>query len=223
MTSEELNDERMESVVEGAKKGDKSKVQIIVDNFQGLIKNSYDESIYVKVNIGWEDYRQECNVKIIECINSFKKKKYSQLCSLIEKSIKNKTVDFNKKNKHFNDVNILYGSNIDLYNLKNINERCEFEDTVVSNITMSESYNILIKDKLSKEENRVFLQVINGKKLEDYSKGKDVKLESVKRTFRRALNKIKKIKELKQFHCISLLIFAITQDMGSFIDIFIKL
>ena len=51
MTSEELNDERMESVVKGAKKGDKSKVQIIVDNFQGLIKNSYDESIYEKVNL----------------------------------------------------------------------------------------------------------------------------------------------------------------------------
>lgn len=80
MTLEELNDERMESVVEGAKKGDKSKVQIIVDNFQGLIRHSYDESIYEKVNIGWEDYRQECNIKIIECINSFKKKKYSQRC-----------------------------------------------------------------------------------------------------------------------------------------------
>lgn len=79
----------MESVLEGARKGDKSKIQIIIDNFQGLIKNSYDGSIYEKVNIEWEDYMQECNVKIIKCINSFKKKKYGQLCSLIEKSIKN--------------------------------------------------------------------------------------------------------------------------------------
>lgn len=222
MTLKKLNDARMESILEGAKKGDKSKIQIIVDNFQGLVKNSYDEDIYVKINIEWEDYRQECNLKIIECINSFKTKKYEQLCSLIEKSIKNKTVDFNKKNKHFNDFNILYGSNIDLYSLKNISGRSEFENTLVSNITLSESYNILIKDKLSKEENRVFRHVILGKKFEDYAEGKGVKLESVKRTFRRALNKIKKIKELKQFHCISLLIFAITQDMGSFIDIFIN-
>ncbi|WML32642.1 hypothetical protein [Clostridium sp. OS1-26] len=223
MTLKKLNDEKMESIVDGAKKRDKSKVQIIVDNFQRLIKSNYDGVINENVNIEWEDYMQECNMKIIECIYISKRENYGQLCSLIEKSIKNKTVDFSKKSKRFDNLNILYGSNIDLYNLKNINERCEFEGTLISNITLSESYNILIKDKLSKEENRVFRHVIRGKSLEDYSKEKGVKLESVKRTFRRALNKIKKIKELKQFHCISLLIFAIIQDIGSFIDIFINL
>lgn len=223
MTLKKLNDEKMESIVDGAKKRDKSKVQIIVDNFQRLIKNNYDGVIYEKANIEWEDYMQECNVKIIECIYISKRKNYGQLCSLIEKSIKNKTVDFSKKSKRFDNLNILYGSNADLYNLKNINERCEFEDTLISNITLSESYNILIKDKLSKEENRVFRHVIRGKKFEDYAEEKGVKLESVKRTFRRALNKIKKIKELKQFHCISMIVFTVIQDIGSYIDMLINL
>lgn len=219
MTFKNSEDISMDNLVDGAKKGDKFKRQIIVESFQGLIKNSFMEFIHEKVNIEWDDYCQECNMKIIECINCFKKKKYWQLCSLIEKSIKNRTFDFSRKNRNFDDANILCGDTIDLCNLKNINESCEFEDTVVGNITVRESYEIFIKDKLSREENMVFLYVMSGKKLEDYAKKKGVKLESVKRTFRRAMNKVRKIKELKQFHCIMIIIFTVTKDIGSYVDV----
>ncbi|MBV7273837.1 helix-turn-helix domain-containing protein [Clostridiaceae bacterium UIB06] len=195
---------KLEELIDGAKRGDKVNIEIIIKNFYGLIKSTYNNDIYDESRMEWEDYEQECKIKIIKCINEVSKKNYWQLFNLVEVSIRNITVDLGKKQRRFNDTNIPCGDRIDIYNLEKSCDNCQFEEQLVSDIVVSELYKTFIKDKLTKEENRVFCYFISGKRLKDYSERKGVQLESVKRTLRRAINKIKNIKELREIYCMGL-------------------
>lgn len=213
----ELTEKEQERFIKGAKEGDKVKVQVIIDNLRGLKVSCYKAISNENINIDWEDYNQECNVKIIECINNFKKKNYWQLCSLVEKSIKNRTLDFSKKNKHFNDLNIPYGDRMDIYALEK--EEQSFDDLIISNIATREICSTVIKNKLSKGELRVFLSIILGHGFEEYASKYGVKTESVKRIFRRAVIKLKNAKEIKQLQFIGLAILILIQNVGCYIDL----
>lgn len=213
----ELTEKEQERFIKDAKKGDKLKQQIIIDNLDGLKKSSYREVSKENINIDWDDYEQECNLKIIECINNFKEKNYWQLCSLVEKSIKNKRVDFSKKSKHFNSLNIPYGDRMDIYALAE--EEQNFDDLIISNMATREICNTVIKNKLSKGEHRVFSSIILGHDYEEYASENGVKTESVKRIFRRAVIKVKSIEEIKEFQCIGLTIFILIQNISCYIDL----
>jgi hypothetical protein len=93
MTSQKTNCEEIENILDGAKRGNKPSIQIITDSFLGLVKNNYKNLVRGKIDIELTDYIQECNVKIIECINKTNKKNYWQLTSLICKSLKHRTDD----------------------------------------------------------------------------------------------------------------------------------
>lgn len=213
----ELTEKEQERFIKGAKEGDKLKIQIIIDNLCGLKISSYKAISNENVNIDWEDYNQECNVKIIECINNFKKKNYWQLYKLVEKSIKNRTLDFSKKNKHFNDLNIPYGDRMDIYALGE--EEQNFDDLVISNMATHEICSTVIKKKLSKGEHRVFSSIILGHDFEEYASKNGVKTESVKRIFRRAVIKLKNTKEIKQLQFIGLVILILMQNVSYYVDL----
>jgi DNA-directed RNA polymerase specialized sigma24 family protein len=219
MTSKKLKEKESESLIDGAKKGDKLKTQIIVQRFGGLIKNNYKNLIRGQVNIDLDDYTQECNLKIIECINKTSKKNYWQLTSLIETSLRNKTVDFKEKGRNFNNSNVPCGDRIDVYNAKKDDETHKFEDLILGDMTVEHIYNTFIKDRLSKEEKNVFCTYIFGEELEDYAKQRGVQIESVKRTVRRVVDKIRSIDQLKEYHYMTLIILVFLKNIQEFIEI----
>lgn len=217
MTSK-LDQKETEELIDGAKKGEKSNIQTILEGFGGLVKNYYKNLIYGQVDIDLEDYTQECNLKIMDCINKTSDKNYWQLTSLIQITLRNKTVDL-KKDRHFNNFNILCGDRIDVYNAKKNDEIHKFEDLIVGDMTVDRIYNTHIKDRLSKEEKRLFSAYISGQELEEYAEGKAIKLESVKRTFRRLVDKIRNIDQLKNYHNMILIIFIFLKNIKKFIEI----
>ncbi|MBC2579077.1 helix-turn-helix domain-containing protein [Clostridium sp. DJ247] len=212
-----LNEKEREKVIYKAKKGDKLCIQMIVDSFQGLIRNSYKELSYEKYHISQEDYTQECNVRIIECINKSTKKTYGQLRKFVETSIRNMTID--SINKNFNDFNIFIDDISYVLDKSHMLQEHKFDDLVVSDMIVNESYDALIKDKLSKEEHKVLSSYISGQEFEDYASKKGIKTDSVKRTFRRAVNKIQNKEQIREFHCIVLMIFACIKNIRKYIDL----
>lgn len=217
MTSK-LDQKETEELIDGAKKGEKSNIQIILKRFEGLVKNYYKNLIYGQVDIDLEDYIQECNLKIMDCINKTSNKNYWQLTRLIQITLRNKTADL-KKDRDFNNFNILCGDRIDVYNAKKTDETHKFEDLILGDMTVNRIYNTLIKDRLSKEGKKLFLAYISGQELEEYAMEKGVKLESVKRTFRRVLDKIRSIDQLKDYHNMMLIIFIFLRNIKKYIEI----
>lgn len=217
MLLKELSDKEMERLIKDAKKGDKKSIQIIIEKFQGLIMTSYKKWSLEESNIFPDDYMQECNVKIMECIEDVSENNYWRLASLIIKSLENKTVDFVEKNNNFDNYNVLVEDITSLCDGNNLNSEQKFDDLVVSNMIADDSYNSFIKDKLSKEEDKALSSHISGQSLIEYAKEKGVKVESVKRTLRRAMNKIVNKEQLKEFHCLITIAFAFLKDIWDYI------
>ena len=218
MPLKKLSRKEREKLIADAKKGDKLKVGILIESFQGLKNDNYNHFIYRKANISKEEYEQECSMKIIECINEFSEKTYGQLSSLVKKSLKHYTFDFIEKNRNFDSLNILCEDTINDYKENTIDESYKFDDLVVSNMTVGYCYNNFIKVNLSREEDKVFSTYISGKSIHHYADVKGVKLESVKRTFRRAINKIINKEQIKEFYSIVIIIFIYLQKMWEYID-----
>ncbi len=220
MRVRKLSDKEKEKMMTEAKKGDKLKMEIIVENFQGLVTKNYNNIIYNQVSIGFEDYKQQCYLKIIECINKTENKNYWQLSSLIEKSIRNLTIDCREKHNKFESSNVFLGTGTDVYKYKGSVETCKFDENVISNMTVKYLYNNFIKDKLSRKENNVFCLYISGKRLDKYAKEKGIKHDSVKRTLRRAVDKIRNIEQLKSFYYITATIFVFLNNMEDLVEFF---
>lgn len=209
-----LSEKEMEKIIEYAKKGDKESITIIIENFQGLIVNNYKNRIKDKFNICMDDYTQECNLKIMKCIKEVAVNNYWQLSRLIKISLERKTSDFIKKNENFHNYNMLVEDMTYVYDKNNLSSDHKFDDLIVSDMIVSDSYNNFIKDKLSKEEDNVFSSHISGQCLTKYAEEKGVKVESVKRTLRRAVNKIVNKEQIKEFHCMAMIIFTLLKNIG---------
>lgn len=218
MTISELNPKAQEKLLEEAKKGDKTKIQTIIENFRGLVRNMHNKRIRGKFDISLDDYEQECSMKIMECIDEVSKKNYWQLCSLIEISLERKTNDFIGKSKNYNKRNTPVEDIIYVCDKHNLSLESKFDDLIVSDMTAYDSYNTLIKNKLSKEEDKAFSAYIAGKSLDNYAKERGVKVESVKKNLRRAVSKIVNKKQIKEFHCISMVMFMFLQNIWEYVE-----
>ena len=108
MTSQKTNCEEIENLLDGAKRGNKSNIQIITDSFLGLVKNNYKNLVHGKIDIELVDYIQECNVKIIEWFY-IKNKALGQYAE--EKGIGYRTAIDRKKRALEKLKNILTGRN----------------------------------------------------------------------------------------------------------------
>lgn len=219
MLIRKLSYEESEIIMEGAKKGDKLKIEMIVGNFQGLIIKNYNSLIYKQARIDFEDYTQQCYLKIMDCIKKTEEKNYWQLIRLIEKSIKYLTIDIRKKYNTLDNSNVFLGVRTDTYKYKDSVETCKFAENIISDMTVKYLYNNFIKDELSEKENNVFYLYISGKSMDKYAKEKGLKLDSVKRTLRRAMNKIRNIEQLKSFYTTLLTIFVFLNSMSDLIDL----
>lgn len=219
MTSKKTNCGEMESVLDRAKRGDKSAIQIITDKFLGLIINNYNNLVHEKIDIELEDYIQECNVKIIECINKTNKENYWQLTSMIEKSLRHKTSDVGEKISNFNKLNMLCENSIDDYRAKEIDKVHKFEDLVLGDMAVERICNTIINDKLSREEKRVFNLYISGLDLEEYAQGKGIMVKSVMKTLRSVICKIRSIEQLKNYHNMIFITLVFLKNMNTFVEI----
>ena len=219
MTLRKLREEEREKLIDGAKKGNKFNTQIIIESFRGLMIKNYNNFISKVTNISMEEYMQECSVKIMHCIKDTKKKNYWQLTNLIEISLRNRTVDVKEKSRNFNNLNVPYGNCRDVCNEKKVDEINKFEDLILGNMTVKQVYNKFIKDRLTEEERRVFCLYISGQVFIDYANQKGVKVESVKRTFRNAVGKIRNIEQLNELRYMVLIIFMFLKNIQIFIDI----
>ena len=162
---------------------------------------------------------QECNLKIMECINDANNKNYWQLSSLIQRSLIHKTVDLKKRGRTYKDSNVFYEDGINVYNAENDKGTHKFEDLVLGDMTVDHIYNTFIKDRLSNEEKNIFCTYISGEELEDYAKKKGVKVATVKRTFRKVVDKIRSIDKLKEYHYMTLIMFVFLKHIQDFIEI----
>lgn len=213
-----LNRREQEKLIVGAKKGDKVKIEIIVGNFQGLVRNIYNRRIHNKVNISLDDFEQECNMKIIKCINEVTEENYCQLSSLIEISLEHKASNFIRDNLKYSMRQIPVENIISVCDRYNLSPEHKFDELIVSDMIADESYNTLIKNRLSKEEDKAFSSYIFGESLEDYAKERGVKKESVKRYIRNAVNKLVNKEQIKKFHCIAMISFIFLQNIWDYID-----
>ena len=219
MTLKKAKDKEVENLVYEAKKGNKAKILIIVENFQGLVINVYNKFIYDQVDVSLEEYMQECNLKIMECINDTNNENYWQLSSLIKRSLIHKTFDLKKRSRTYKDSNVFYEDGISVHNAENDKETHKFEDLILGDMTVEHIYNTFIKDRLSNEEKNIFCTYISGEELEEYAKKKGVKVQTVKRTFRKVINKIRRIDRLKKYHFMTLVICMFIKNIQDFIEI----
>jgi RNA polymerase sigma factor (sigma-70 family) len=200
-------------LVQAAKKGDKQKIQKIIESCETLIKSNYGRFINKKDSISFEDFKQECNLKVMECIRNFRKENYWQFCSLVEKSIKHNAIDFIKKNRNYNDFNVICEDTISDFRDNKIDEASNFENHVVSEIVAYESYDTLIKDKLSKRESHLLDSHISGQSLKEYAETNCIKIDTARKTLKNAISKIVNKEEIRAFHCLIIIIFIYIQEM----------
>lgn len=210
--------ERVDIII-GAKEGDRSKIQMILESFQWLKESYYKNFIYKKNYIPKNDYYQECDVKIMKCIKKLSEPSYGKLYSLVKKSISNLTIDIIRKSKRYRNLNIFCIEEIDENKDYYREEVHNFDNQVVSDIVVYESYDNNIKPRLSPKENDIFFSHIKGEALELYAYKNDMKLETVKRIFRNAVNKIVNKEQIKKFHCIEVITLIFVKNMAVYMDL----
>lgn len=210
--------ERVEIIID-AKEGDELKTEMIVESFGWLKKSCYKDLIHKKDKILKEDYYQECDVKIIQCIIALNEINYGSLSNLVEISIKRMTENFVRKNKRYNELNGVFSEEIDENKTDCRDGIHNFDNQVVSNIMVYESYEVIIKHQLSPKEKDIFFSHIIGESFENYAYKNAIKLESVKRMFRTALSKIENKDQIRKFHCIEVLALIVLKNIAVYMDL----
>lgn len=218
MPLRQLNRKEREDIIIGAKAGDKSNTEMITESFLWLKANSYANLIHKKDNIYRDDYYQDCDVKIIQCIKELNEINYGALSSLVKISIKNLTENIVKRNKRYNHLNVICSNAVDENKADDRDDIHNFDNTIVSDMVVYESYDSFIKHQLSPKENDIFFSHIAGESFEHYAHKNGMKVESVKRIFRKAVNKIINKEQIRKFHCIVLIILVFLQNIRVYID-----
>ncbi|MCH5138874.1 hypothetical protein JMF89_17045 [Clostridiaceae bacterium UIB06] len=210
--------ERVNIIID-AKEGDELKTQIIVESFGWLKKSCYKDLIHKKDKILKEDYYQECDVKIIQCIRALNEINYGALSNLVEISIKHMTENFVRKNKRYNELNVVCSEEID-ENKPDYRECIHnFDNQIVSDMMVYRIYEDIIKHQLSPKEKDIFFSHIKGESFENYAYKNAMKLESVKRMFRTAVSKIGNKDQIRKFHYIEVLALIVLKNMAVYMDL----
>jgi len=215
-----LSRKERELIIIGAKEGDQLKLKMILESFNWLKKAYYNKYIYEKDKISAEDYYQECDVKIARCIEVLNEINYGSLSSLVKVSIKNLTEDIIRKNKRQNKLDVISSDAMDKNKADYREHVHNFDNHIIGDMVVYESYSTNIRHQLSPRENDIFFSHIEGESFEAYADNNGMNLDSVKRIFRNAIKKIRNNKEqIKKFHCIELSILLFLKEKMEYMDL----
>lgn len=206
MEKEIITELEKEQTVKCVKRGEVTSLNSFFKSFDVNIARGYKLNGCHKENLNFEDFRQECRIEVIEALKSFKKDTYGQLRSFVKTTIRNRSIDITKKHKNQSNYNILGDNSEDIHNLSARDHRYSLENEVVNKLTIEHSSEKFIRGKLTEKQFNVTKAFYYGECPRKYELENGMKPRNFDKILDRALKKIAKIvqtKEFKDFHFLS--------------------
>lgn len=212
MMTKKLNLEEKYEIVITIKKGDYSKLEILLEAFTPYMLKKYRSAFSAKAGVHFKEIKHEYSVEIFESISGFRGGSFGELCKYITRIIDVKTINLFNDYKN-NRENHLYTEDLtDAYYTKTLYYDNSIEEKIINRMLNIEAYNKFIKGKIPKCQERaikIFLST-NGD-VKEYLESIDIKFETFRKNFNRGMNTVREIvatEAFRKFYSTSMILIS---------------
>lgn len=162
--------------------------------FNEFIRDLYKKHIKHKYRLLMEDFISECNLMILRCARRFKGSTFGELVNFITETVSKRVIRISEKNRKLCKKDIL-GDFEDNSAYENYIFLIDFEDQLLSTMTLESNCDRYLCGKISEYELELLKEFIYGGDLKAFAESRGVKYESIMRALARAREKVKKVIE----------------------------